>query len=180
MSTTPCPDCNNINRHKDGCAYGKLEAELLAAKRTCGEQRQLIRSLFYAAEFYAADNGYRLNKLLHATDNGKEVLVELDQRDALKQANAELAASEARLRETIKSTADWRNKSYNTSNEYFAAMETKVSELEGLLSTPPSTALAEYMKPWREFVEGCLPRLSNRDEPDVKLRDQARELLKAK
>jgi hypothetical protein len=61
-----------------------LKAKLNELTEKCANQHQLLRSVFYAADFYKHDNGYRLNKVLHCSDNGKEILVELDERDALK------------------------------------------------------------------------------------------------
>lgn len=82
------------------------DREIDALKQKVGNQRQLLRSVFYAAEFTKNDNGYRLQKLMNATDNGKDVLQELDERDRLR---AELANERTVSESLRKEIADLDN-----------------------------------------------------------------------
>jgi regulator of replication initiation timing len=78
------------------------DAEIERLKQQVGNQHQLLRSVFYAAEFAKNDNGYRLQKLMNATDNGKEVLRELDERDQLR------AENEALRKQVADAIAEWK------------------------------------------------------------------------
>ena len=83
-----------------------LERELNEAKQTVILQKQLLRAVFYAAEFYKHDNGYRLNKLMTCSDNGKEVLSELQDRDTWKQRAEAAEQKVMELREALDYYAD--------------------------------------------------------------------------
>lgn len=110
----------------------EVEKERDEFKHRCACQHQLLRSVFYAAEFYPNDNGYRLNKVLRSSDNGREVLAELDQRDQLrtgyKQALEALNESKISILDLVKY--------FDTYDTTRAALSRNVEVIESVLSTP--------------------------------------------
>lgn len=105
---------------------------------------------------------------------------------ALRQQNAELAAQVERLREALASifnpksgACDYEYENNKVSGYSFMVGSKLETDLKHTLSITPSTALADHMKPWVEFVKFASEFEERVEKPfsTYVLREQARKLL---